>query len=236
MSDNTLKVNYKNELNLVPMKDFNSKEMDLFFSICAKMKNRGLDDIQFTFEDLRDLSDYKFTGNDRFVSDLENVYKKMLNLSYRTDEIDNNGDRVIQHFVLFTDFKINISQQFVNVSVNPKLSHILNNLGTTYSKFELQAFTRIRSAYTKTLFRLLMQFKDTGFYVVKVDEFRHLLDIPKSYRMDNIDQRILVPALEELSDYFDNLKVKKIKAKKGNKIDRFEFTFSLKDDLPVIPM
>lgn len=236
MSDTTLKVNYKNELNLVPMKNFNSKEMDLFFSICAKMKNQGLDKVQFSFEELKYLSDYKFTGNDRFVKDLERVYKKMLNLSYRTDEIDDEGDRVIDHFVLFTHFKINVSKQFVDVSINPMLSHILNNLGTTYSKFELRAFTAIRSTYTKTLFRLLMQFKDTGFYVIKVDDFRELLDVPKSYRMANIDQTILTPAITELNQYFDNLKLKKIKARKGNKIDRFEFTFRLKNELPVIPM
>lgn len=237
MRDNTLKVSYKNELNLVPMKKFNSKEMDLFFSICARMKNKDAKEIRFPFEELRELSEYKATAIDSFVKDLESVYSKMLNLTYRTDEKNDDGDRIIRHFVLFNEFQINVSKQYIDISVNEKFRHVLNDLtGGTFSKFELQAFTSIKSRYTKTLFRLLMQFKDTGFYVVKVDDFRTLLDVPTSYQMYNIDQKILAPALEELGCYFDNLKVKKIKVKKGNKIDRFEFTFKLKDELPVVPI
>ena len=57
--------------------------------------------------------------------------------------------------------------------------------------------------------------------------------------MYNIDQRVLKPSLNELSNYFNDLKVEKIKVKKGNKIDKLQFTFSgLKSDkvLPKIPM
>ncbi|TFI86632.1 RepB family plasmid replication initiator protein, partial [Carnobacterium divergens] len=37
-----LKIAYQNELNLVPLKNFNAKQMDLFFALCARMKNKGL--------------------------------------------------------------------------------------------------------------------------------------------------------------------------------------------------
>lgn len=237
MSDKTLKVNYKNELNMVPMKDFNSKEMDLFFSICAKIKNQDLQNIRFYFEDLKEMSDYQFTGNTRFINDLENVYKKMLGLTYRTEDIDDNGDEIIRHFILFNEFQINKTQQFVDISVNPKLEHVLNNLTTNYSKFELSAFTQIKSRYTKTLFRLLMQFKSTGLYVVSFDEFKNILDIPQSYRTDQINSRILNPALDELQTYFKDLKLEKIKARKGNKIEKLKFTFNgLQSDLPKVPL
>lgn len=237
MSDKTLKVNYKNELNMVPMKGFNSKEMDLFFSICAKIKNQDLQNIRFYFEDLKEMSDYQFTGNTRFINDLENVYKKMLGLTYRTEDIDDNGDEIIRHFILFNEFQINKTQQFVDISVNPKLEHVLNNLTTNYSKFELSAFTQIKSRYTKTLFRLLMQFKSTGLYVVSFDEFKNILDIPQSYRTDQINSRILNPALSELQTYFKDLKLEKIKARKGNKIEKLKFTFNgLQSDLPKVPL
>lgn len=35
---NELTVKYKNDLNTIPMRSFNRAELDLFFSICAKMK------------------------------------------------------------------------------------------------------------------------------------------------------------------------------------------------------
>ena len=58
-----LAVRYQNELNLVPLKEFNAKEMDLFFALCARMKERGLDNVRFSFEELKELSEYKFTGS-----------------------------------------------------------------------------------------------------------------------------------------------------------------------------
>ena len=82
-----------------------------------------------------------------------------------------------------------------------------------------------------------MQFRSSGYLVIGIEDFRKRLDIPESYQMFNIDQRILKPALKELSAYFNDLKFKKIKAKKGNKIAKLEFTFSgLKTDMPKIPM
>ena len=62
---------YKDELNTVPLRNFNSKEMDLFFSICSQMRNRGLEIITFDFDELRELSDYKYTAYDRFIKDVE---------------------------------------------------------------------------------------------------------------------------------------------------------------------
>jgi len=238
MKDKTeLSVKYKNEVNLGPLKDFNAKEMDLFFALCARMKERGLDNVRFTFEELKELSEYRFTGNDRFVNDLESVYKKMMGMSYRTDEINEDGDRVIKRFVLFTGFEINVTKMFVDVSVNPKLEYIINGLTSEVSRFELSAFTSIRSSYAKNLFRLLMQYRSTGYYVVRIEDFRERMDIPDNYQMGNIDQKVLQPALRELQNYFNDLKVKKIKAKKGNKIAKLEFTFSgLNTDKPKIPM
>lgn len=226
-------VKYKNELNLVPLKNFNAKQMDLFFALCARMKDKGLQKIRFSFEELKDLSDYKMTAIDAFVSDLEKLYKNMINLTYKTED-----SRAIEYFVLFTGFKIDKSEHYVEISVNPDLEYVINGLTAEFSSFQLSALTNLRSTYTKTLFRLLMQFKSTGYYVVKVEDFRDLMDIPKSYRMSNIDQTVLKPSLSELSNYFNDLEVAKIKAKKGNKIAKLQFTFSgIKTETKVkIPM
>jgi len=233
MKDKTeLSVKYQNELNLVPLKDFNAKQMDLFFALCARMKDKGLEKIRFSFDDLKELSDYKMTATKAFVGDLEKLYKNMLNLSYRTED-----ENEIEYFVLFNGFKIDKKNRFVEVSVNQDLKGVINGLTTQFSKFELTAFTSLRSTYAKTLFRLLIQYRSTGYYVVKIEDFRELMDIPKSYRMSNIDQTILTPSIKELSNYFEDLDVKKIKAKKGNKIERLEFNFSgLKDSKPSITL
>ncbi|REA67769.1 replication initiation protein, partial [Staphylococcus pseudintermedius] len=59
----------------------------------------------------------------------------------------------------------------------------------------------LRSSYTKELYRHLMQYRNkewrNGYWVVKVEDFRRALSIPSSYRMTNIDKRILEQAKEE---------------------------------------
>lgn len=218
---NGLTVKYKNELNTVPLRSFNAMEMNLFFSICAKMKNQSVKEVRFSFDDLKKLSDYKMTAKKSFVRDLENVYDKMLQLTYR--EENNFGD--ISKFVLFNGFVISRQYNYVEISVNPKLEYILNQLSNEFTQFELQEFTNLASSYSKSMYRLLKQYKMSGFYTVKVEDFRSFLDIPKSYKMGNIDQQVLAPIRRELSQYFDPFEITKIKAKKGNRIDRFEFRF-----------
>jgi len=155
-----LTVKYQNKLNLITLTNFNAKEMDLFFALCAKMKDQGIEPIVFSFEELKELSNYKITATSHFIKDLDSLYSKMLQLTYREGLFDDDNDG-----------------------------------------------------------------------------FRELLDIPKSYQMFNIDQRILNPALKELNGYFKDLKLEKIKAKKGNKIEKLKFTFDgLQSDLPEIPM
>lgn len=225
-----IKVKYKNELNLVPMRNFDSVEMNLFFSICAKMKDKGERKVRFSFEDLKELSDYKPTAIKRFTDDLENVYDKMMSLTYRTETNDE-----IEKFALFTGFKISKKEQFVEISVNPDLNYILNELSTEFTKFELQEFTGIRSSYAKTMYRLLKQYRSTGFYKVRIEDFRELLDIPEDYKMGNIDQRVIKPIKKDLAAYFDNLEVIKHKARKGNKIASIEFRFEEKQ-APKVPL
>ncbi|WP_414840404.1 replication initiation protein [Carnobacterium sp. TMP28] len=219
-----IKVKYRNDLNLIPMRNFEAKEMDLFFSICAKMKDQGIAKVRFDFEQLRELSAYKPTSIDRFSDSLESVYDKMMNLNYRTETEDE-----IEKFALFTGFKISKKQQYVEISVNPELEHLINRLTKEFTKFELEEFTEIRSSYAKTMYRLIKQFKSTGFYKVKIEDFRERLDIPESYKMGNIDQRVLKPIQNELAPYFNDLKIIKHKARKENKIAVIEFRFKEKN-------
>ena len=103
-----------------------------------------------------------------------------------------------------------------------------------FTKFELKEFTAINSSYSKAIYRKLKQFKPTGFYTVSIEEFKRLLDIPESYRMYDIDRRILQKSMKELKPLFKSLSYKKEKAKKGNKIERISFIFEEKKQLHVL--
>ena len=85
--------------------------------------------------------------------------------------------------------------------------------------------THLKSTYAKNMFRLLKQYKHTGYVKINIADFRNRLDIPKTYQMNDITKRVLKPIINELSSIFNNLNINKIKAKKGRKIECLEFTF-----------
>lgn len=217
---NELTVKYKNDLNTIPMRSFNRAELDLFFSICAKMKNKQLQVVELSFDDLKSISRYSAKDKKRFIQDVRSVNRKLLKLNYSIENKD-----MIADFNLFNTFKIYPNENKLEVSINSDFSYILNELSNEFTQFELQEFTSLKSSYSKTVYRLLKQFKSTGFYTVKIDEFKKLLDIPASYKMSDIDKKVFSPIKKELSAYFEPFEIKKIKAKKGNRIDRLEFIF-----------
>ncbi|MGL5936079.1 MAG: RepB family plasmid replication initiator protein, partial [Cetobacterium sp.] len=106
---------------------------------------------------------------------------------------------------------------------------ILNEI-TKFTKFDLEEFTNLKSSYARNMFRLLKQFDNKNlkecWYQIKLDDLKLMLDIPSSYKMFNIDQRVLFPVLEELKPLFPNLKLEKIK--RGVKVDSLKFTWKPK--------
>ncbi len=101
----------------------------------------------------------------------------------------------------------------------------MNSITNNFTKFELKEMTRLKSTYSKNMFRLLKQYKHTGYLKIHIDDFKNRLDIPKSYRMTDINKNVFKPIIIELGSIFNNLTINKIKAKKGRKIEWIEFTF-----------
>lgn len=222
---------YKNEMNMVPFRKFNSVEMDLFFAICTKMRDKGLCTVKFSFKNLKILSKYTDKHSERFISDLRKTYDKMLNLKYSKRYINQNGEDIESHFILFNGFEINRTNEYVDISINPRLKDILNEISSQFTKFDLAEFTQLRSSYSKTMFRLLKQYRLTGYYKVKIEDFKELLDIPKSYRMTDINKKVLLPIKNELTSLFNGLVINKLKVKNKNQIEYLEFTFKPQDDI-----
>ena len=103
--------------------------------------------------------------------------------------------------------------------------NLLNSITADFTKFELKEMTHLKSTYAKNMFRLLKQYKHTGYIKINISDFKNRLDIPKTYQMNDITKRVLKPIINELSSIFNNLNINKIKAKKGRKIEWLEFTF-----------
>lgn len=211
-------IKYHSDINKIPLRNFSEKEINLFFSLLFKAKEKGTNRIKIRFIDLRNLSNGD-THSDRFLKSLENLNFKLLNLSQKITLPDGK----IVMFNLFNEFVIDPVNKELEIQINERFYYMLNDF-LTYTQFELEQFVSLRSSYSKNIFRLLKQFESTKFLSIYIDEFKRVLCVPESYKMGEVDRRVIKPAISELSPLFPDLKLEKIK--NGRKIKSLKFTWA----------
>lgn len=240
-------VKYNNDFNLLPMPELKASQMDIFMAILSLINekrentpflkrffNPELREIvipQKIFIDLCRLRDSNMPYTDIFWlidETLEKLVKSVI--KYKKDE------KTIYNFVCFevgaiiaSDIHITFTKTFYDMVINHKYG---------FTKFELGEFIDLNGKYTKTLYRLLKQYRNTGKMRIEWNEFMRLMDIPKTYAICDIDKQVLKPALKELTKErtlfdqtripFEKLSYTKIKDKgrgRGGKVVGIEFTF-----------
>lgn len=217
-------VKYDPELNTIPLRKFTPVEMNLFFSIVSRMRDKGDETVRFSFDQLKELSAYKPTANNRFIDDIESTYQKILGLRFGRRSKDGLHR---EFFVMFTEFEINghADDPYVDIKIYPKAIKLLNEL-ESWVRYALSEFRDLKSSYAKTMFRLLKQFRTTGYAYFSVADFNELLDVPKSYKSSNINQSVLKPIKEELTPLFRGLTVRKKYGKgRGKPVIGYSFTW-----------
>ncbi|QXD13655.1 replication initiation protein (plasmid) [Lactiplantibacillus plantarum 2025] len=217
-------IKYDPELNTIPLRKFTPVEMNLFFSIVSRMRDKGDETVRFSFDQLKELSAYKPTANNRFIDDIESTYQKILGLRFGRRSKDGLHR---EFFVMFTEFEINgqADSPYVDIKIYPKAIKLLNEL-ESWVRYALSEFRDLKSSYAKTMFRLLKQFRTTGYAYFSVADFNELLDVPKSYKSSNINQSVLKPIKEELTPLFRGLTVRKKYGKgRGKPVIGYSFTW-----------
>lgn len=218
---------YKNDINTVPLRKFNPIELDLFFTIVGQMRDKGLSEVVYKFSELKELSNYNQTkGVERFIKDLESTYDKLISLNVKI-----GTSRKWTKFVFFTRYSIDMDNQTISIATNTEFEHLINKLTGNFTKLELEEFTELKSSYSKTAYRLLKQYRKTGYVVFEIDKFLELFCIPDTYQMSDISKRVLKPIKEELTSYFKDLSINKISKGKGRKITHIEFIFDSQSDV-----
>lgn len=212
-------VKYHNDLNTVVMRTWSAEEMNFFFALLTKAKEQGLKTLVFDTEELKALA--SSSRKYRWEETMTNAAKKIGQLTYF--EQSANKFRVM---TLFEFFEVDLVEQTVTVKVSSNFDYILNKLETQFTRYELAEFTSIRSTYAKTMYRLLKQWRTLGKKEFKIEELKLILDTPENYRPSEIDRLVIKPIIKQLSPYFENFKVKKIKSnKRGNPVLGYQFTW-----------
>lgn len=216
-------VQYSNQLNKLKLGIFKENEIDIFFSLLLKAKEEKQDLIIISFSELRKLSEGD-KNNNRFIKNILSLNEKLKSLS-QTIQME-NGDYLT--FSLFGDILTSPTRKVIEVPINNKFRFLIDNLMENFTIFDLKELVGLKGSYPKTLFRLLKQWDSTGEYIVKIDDFREIMGIPKTYLMKNIRQKIFKPCLEELGKSFDKLELTELK--KGRNVETLVFTWKSKKE------
>lgn len=214
---------YQNKLNTINFTGFGKVDSNLFFTICTKTKNQGTKPVRMSFKEIRELSGYTEHSNEALISAIEQTYSKMLDLKLRIgDETD------FTVFSLFHRFDVIGSEQYVEVRCTEELEEILNDWTGEWTAFRLDEYVALKSTYSKHMYRLLKQWRTVGVHVWKIEEWRSLLEVPETYDMRQITQRVIAPIKEELPSYFIGLNIEKIKT--GRSITALKFSFQAENN------
>lgn len=216
-------VKYDNYMNSLKFSGFTAVDYNFLMALCNKLINKNTDEIVIPFEELREKTGYTQHPVRQFVSDIVRMNNKLMKMNCVLER-----DGTIFQFVLFPTFATDMVNRRLTVSVNEKFKFILNDLTRDFTRFELDEFAELDSRYSKSLYRILKQFKNTGIFEVSTDSFRHRMDCPESYSNKHLMDKIIKPALKELDrkKCFRNLQCETRYARKpGRPVLGYIFTF-----------
>ena len=157
---------------------------------------------------------------------VDNLNKKLAQLNYQIEI----SPKIFERFGLFTNFTSNYNDNTLTIKVNDKFNYILNNVIGNFTKFDLIEFVSLKSTYSKNMFKILKQweFLPAKQKIFTIEEFREMLLVPQTYRMSIIDIKVLSPIKEEVSKYFKDLKIEKIKT--GKRVTSIKFSWGRKKE------
>ncbi|MGL4955319.1 MAG: replication initiation protein, partial [Cetobacterium sp.] len=203
----------------IQLQDFNVKDRNLIFALCYKLMEQEEDVIRLDVKEVARIGNYKPTkAKDNIYKSLAEAYNRIKNASICIKK--ENG---IKHFVLFTVFETFEDTGVIEIEVNKNYRYLLNQVTAPFTIQNLIEYTKLNSGYSQLTYSILRQWDKKKNIELDVDTFREKIGVPKSYDTSNFNRQVLKPIMEELPQYFKNLKLEKIKT--GRKVTHLKFTW-----------
>ena len=225
MNKNKDMVKYHNDLNRLNMATLKEKELELFYAICLKLKEKGIEEITI------DISDFKKEFNisnkidkARFREYIKSVHKKFSELKYTIET-----EKEIETIIFFKKFKTDLEANKMIITVNKEYSYILNNIVSYYTQFNFREYQSLKSKYSKILMPRLAQWNSVKKIEFLKEDLFEILGVPKSCRekTSNFNNKVLTPIKAELPKVFYNLNIKTTKKSTAkNEIKSYLFSWT----------
>ncbi|EAK3997046.1 replication initiation protein [Campylobacter coli] len=243
-------VKYHNDFNKIQLPSFTEQEQNLLFLIFARIKEKGIDNVINLYANDFKINEKLSNSREYLTENINSLKYKFFKANFK--QIIETKTEVIHKYVnLFETMEIHYVKRNpddgydestlfnrITLKINPDFAYLVNQLTTNFTAFELSEFIALSGKYTKTLYRLLKQFRTTGKAYFEWEEFCRIMDIPQDYRQSEVDKWILKPTIKELSkerNLFDQIRVpfknlayekeKTAGRGRGGKVSGISFTF-----------
>lgn len=168
-----------------------------------------------------------------FGSDPRNAYAEMEEAATKLYERDirriEGSSRKRLRWVYMAEYKKGEGK--VRLGFSPEIAPYLTMLHKRFTSYKLEEVASLRSIYAIRLFEMLVQFSETGLFVISVADFKLRLGLDEKYdRFSNLKARVIDPAVKDLVTK-TSLDIVWQGIKKGKAVDRLEFRFSEKQQL-----
>lgn len=234
---------YHNDFNTIKIGGFTKNRLNFFIGICYKVMGQGTNTVVLTFDEISKICDFKRKITIKeFEEEIIKMNEELIekNLKFRR-KLD-SGNYETTQLVLFPTFITNPDTRTLTVEVNEKFKILLNTFNKDFTELDLKKFVNLKSKYSQLLYKDLMQYKYSGYRVIKISELIDKLNIPQSfysikngeitYKITAISLRILDKVQDELKDILENFSYKYIVMEKKGEVKRgrkkythIEFTF-----------
>ena len=122
--------NIHNDLIDLPLRKFNSSEIDILTTLCYKCQNEKTNRVILNLDDIKQLSHYKSVDNSRFLAEVENTNKKLMSLNFTI----RHSAKSFTQFVLFPTFRVDGEKGELEIKVNEEFAYLLNSLSNSFTR------------------------------------------------------------------------------------------------------
>ena len=244
-------VKYHNDLNKLKFYLFGELEQNILMGVFLNARFHNTKEFILNADDIAKFLPQRNPSKQEIFNRVMSLRENLFKIDYTHEIKLDNGLIELSFYNIFSVFTLvytteNREFEYLKIKISDDFSYLIHNITKYMTQFELEEFLFLSGKYTKALYIHLKQFRTTGIWRVKWDDFKEFLGIPSSYKMCDIDKQILEPSVEQLSSplnlfelhetktkkatrtLFKNLKYTKIKGKgrgRGGAVVAIEFTF-----------
>lgn len=220
MSQEKYNLIHHKDFHRLQLQNYSVKERAVFLALCLKVMEQEDEVVTFKISELVKIANYvpRKKGDNIYVflKELSDKLLKVQVMQIRKDEGFTN-------MVLFPTFSVDEKEKTVRIRINSDYKYLLNHLQAPYTIQALIEYSNLKSSYSQLMYSILKKWNKAKKLQISIQEFKEELGIPETYKTCDIDKRVLNPISKELPQYFEGLKIKKIKD--GKFISGFEFNW-----------